>query len=78
MTESEKSPTLMTGWRSIETAPKDGRRFQLLIPYDRNIFSEEECTDEGCWEPDSGRRGCFRFDGDDGPDDIQPTHWRPL
>ena len=21
--------------------------------------------------------GCFRFDGEDGPHDIQPTHWMP-
>ena len=61
-------------WRPIETAPRDGSRIVLLIPYAREKFSEAECTDEGCWDADDK---CFRFDGDDGPDDIQPTHWRP-
>lgn len=78
-------------WRPIETAPHDGTRVALLIPYARWKFSEKQCTDEGYWEPlpprlkagmgvpqwgvDAG--GCWRFDGDDGGFDIQPTHWRP-
>lgn len=63
-------------WRPIATAPKvDGRRVCLLIPYDRSIFTEAQCADEGHW---SDADNCWRFDGDDGPDDIQPTHWRPL
>lgn len=66
--------TPTTIWQPIKTAPKD-RRIQLLIPYDRSKFSEAECTDQGCWDPHAG---CFRFDGDDGPGDIQPTHWREV
>lgn len=62
-------------WRHMDFAPKDGTRVKLLIPYDRNRFTEAECTDEGSW---SDAEKCWRFDGDDGPDDIQPTHWRPI
>jgi hypothetical protein len=83
-------------WRPIETAPKDGSRIALLIPYRREKLSEAECTDEGYWDAEVERlhwgdrktdpdwkklrpvaKGCFRFDGDDGPFDMQPTHWRP-
>jgi len=81
-------------WRPIESAPRDGSRIALLIPYSKEKFSEADCTDEGFWQPlslgakasigmgipqwgvDGG--GCWRFDGDDGGFDIQPTHWRPL
>lgn len=62
-------------WHPIETAPRDGMRIKLLIPYSRAHFSEAECTDQGAWVDEER---CFRFDGDDGPDDIQPTHWAPL
>jgi hypothetical protein len=65
-------------WQPIETAPKDGRKMKLLIPYAPEMYSEAECTDVGRWDSKSGENGCFRFDGDDGPDDIQPTHWAPL
>ena len=34
-------------WRPIGTAPRDGSRIELLIPYARDKFSEAECTDEG-------------------------------
>lgn len=82
----------MSDWQDIKTAPRDGTRIQLLIPYEPSMYSELDCTDEGYWEPLSydpvGLRftpdwaikdgGCFRFDGDDGSCDIQPTHWKPL
>jgi hypothetical protein len=85
----------MAEWQPIETAPRDGTRIQLLIPYDRDKFTEAQCTDEGYWDADVEHdvnrrqpdgtwklvvieRGCFRFDGDDGAFDIQPTHWRPI
>lgn len=64
--------TKITAWQPIATALKD-RRIALLIPYERSIFTEEECTDEGEWDIEAS---CFRFDGDDSPQDIQPTHWR--
>lgn len=71
-------------WWPIETAPKDGSRVTLYIPYDQDMFTVEQCTDEGWWvamEPDQftppwASDGCWRFDGDDGPYDIQPTHWK--
>lgn len=65
----------MSDWQPIETAPKDGTPIKLLIPYSPEIFPESDCTDRGFW---SAEDSCFRFDGDDGPDDIQPTHWMPL
>jgi len=81
-------------WRPIETAPQDGTRVDLLIPYCRDRFTEAQCTDKGFWEPLQGydradiawvfrqwgidAGGCWRFDGDDGGFDIQPTHWRPV
>lgn len=72
-------------WQPIETAPRDGTRIELLIPYTREKFSEAECTDYGYWDAEvessyvraEQQKGCFRFLGDDGPFDIQPTHWRP-
>lgn len=82
----------MSEWRDIATAPKDGTRVRLLIPYSRELYTEAECTDCGHWEPlpeDANARlgtpewgiaagGCWRFDGDDGAFDIRPTHWQPL
>lgn len=64
----------MDEWRDISSAPRDGTRIKLLIPYCRKTFTEAECTDHGKW---SVKFQCFRFDGDDGPNDIQPTHWMP-
>src|SRR6185312_16047375 len=70
------------GWQPIETAPRDGSRIQLLIPYNPYKFSDADCTDEGYWDAEAvwpyepRKVGCFRFSGDDGPFDIQPTHWR--
>ena len=62
-------------WQPIESAPRDGARISVLIPYDPEIYTESQRTDEGWWDPDDE---CFRFTGDDGPDDLQPTHWQPL
>jgi len=91
----DRAGSQTTGWQPIETAPRDGRRIRLLIPYDRSVFTEADCTTEGHWDakaldpyvykdgriifdPDNGEVGCFRFDGDDGSFDIQPSHWSPL
>lgn len=72
-------------WLPISSAPKDGMIIELLIPCNRDIFSEKQCTDVGYWDKNAGsghprltENGCFRFNGDDGAFDIQPTHWRPL
>lgn len=79
------------GWQPIETAPRDGTVVKLLIPYEPSIFSEEQCADVGYWQDWSQASmkrmgmdwekwggGCWRFNGDDGEFDIQPTHWMPL
>ncbi len=63
------------GWQPIESAPKDGGSVLLYIPYSPEKFPPEECADVGRWNDEDG---CFRFNGDDGPDDIQPTAWMPL
>lgn len=73
-------------WQDISTAPRNGFKVQLLIPYNRRLFTEKQCTDVGYWEvrlhdsrvPSWAKGGCWRFKGDDGPYDIQPTHWKPL
>lgn len=80
----------MSEWMPIETAPRDGRRVRLWIPYDSN--SEETCSDIGSWVVESEKMlaaeycpewvrsegGYWEFDGDDGPWDMQPTRWMPL
>lgn len=48
-------------------APRDGRRMSLLIPY-----SPRPQWDVGYW---CDKDECFRYDGDDGPNDIQPIKW---
>jgi len=62
----------MAEWQPIETAPRDGGPVVLYIPYAPEKFSIRDCMDLGYW---SKRDNCWRFTGDDGPDDIQPTHW---
>jgi len=54
-------------WQPIETAKKDGAIVQLRV-----MFNEPLNT-AGSWE-----HTCWRYYGDDGCDDNQPTHWRPL
>lgn len=55
-------------WRPIGEAPKDGKQLLwLLIPYSAPY---EACVTAGFFA-----NGCFRFFGDDGPEDIQPTHF---
>jgi hypothetical protein len=69
----------MTEWRSIETGPHDGTYVRLFIPYQYAISKPWTCEDVGRWEADEGEGGgCWRFSGDDGPDDIQPIAWAPL
>jgi len=60
-------------WWPIEIAPRDGTEIKVLIPYNHDQFTEEQCIDIGYWEEESKS---FRFMGDDGPNDIQPTHWK--
>lgn len=81
---ADRAATLLPGgWRKMRSAPKDGRRVHLFIPYDRGLFSAEECQTKGYWDATSciyhlRKPGCWRFDGDDGAFDIQPIGWRPL
>lgn len=80
-------------WFTMDSAPKDGSRVELWIPY--TAGTEEACADAGHWDAEVQHRahrrdeagvfqlvvigkGCWRFDGDDGAFDIQPTAWRPL
>ena len=70
-------------WYTMESAPRDGSRIELWIPYTKG--TEDVCADVGYWDAEAGaghpripEKGCFRFDGDDGPFDIQPSAWRPL
>ena len=65
------------GWRDIESAPRHprdaghsyGPLVWVLIPY-----TPPE-ADIGWWDRHAK---CWRFTGDDGPDDIQPIKWAPL
>lgn len=61
-------------WMPIDTAPKDGTYVLLVIPYD------EPSVTVGAYDGVHPREHwhSWRFDGDDGPCDIQPTHWLPL
>lgn len=72
----------MAEWRDMESAPRDGTWVKLLIPYDRLKFSEAECTDAGYWDADAEfpdhPKGCWRYEGDDGPFDMAPVAWMPL
>lgn len=63
------SESAVGDWRPIETAPRDGTRVRLQVQFER-IF-----VTQGRW---SSRQGCWRYDGDDGPGDNQPTHWRSI
>lgn len=79
----EDLPPSPRKWFTMDSAPKDGTRVALWIPYTAN--TEATCADEGYWDPEAGanhpripEKGCWRFDGDDGPFDIQPTAWRPI
>ena len=57
-------------WQDIETAPRiAGKRIIVHIAYD-----EPDVT-LGWWDAGSE---CWRNLGDDGPGDMQPTHWMPL
>lgn len=70
-------------WKPIETAPREPRKrghtrgplIGLLIPYEPKLFRYEDCQDVGYW---CTFDKCFRFSGDDGPHDMQPTHWCEL
>lgn len=71
------TPEEELGWLPIVAAPRaprdEGHSFGplvwVLLPY-----STYE-ADIGWW---CAHDGCFRYTGDDGPHDIQPTHFKPL
>ena len=74
--ETETPPN--PGWQPIETAPKEpstnewgngGPYILLAIPFD------PPATCQGWW---CHKTNCWRYKGDDGPEDIQPTKWMPL
>lgn len=68
----------MSEWKTIDSAPK-----KLVHPAADTAewvflkFSQYEDWDNrlGYFSP---REGCFRYEGDDGADDVQPTHWKKI
>ncbi len=72
-----------TGWRPIDTAPRDGTRVDLWVIHpDRPGYRETDCR----WETDDegsewfDRRGGMveGFKILDQPYLIRATHWRPI
>jgi hypothetical protein len=80
-------------WRPIETAPKRPLRASrqsdhfptrngeiikhgpiIIVAFGYKGF-EKWKSDVGYW---SDYYKCWRFLEDDGPNDVQPTHWMPL
>jgi hypothetical protein len=63
----------MSEWRDIESAPKDGSRFVVLIPKDWRRAHYRPCI--AYWERAMTRP---RFIFDDWSKAPGPTHWMPL
>lgn len=53
------------GWRTMDTAPRDGTRFHGWFPAHGSI--------PGCVADVSWHHGCWHH-----PHFVEPTHWRPL
>jgi hypothetical protein len=83
----------MSGWQSIETAPKDGTPFQARIPGhgSDNIIAwmdgliDSDGKDSGGWyfvedqePPDSWTDGICWAVNEDGVASVQPTEWQAL
>lgn len=79
-------------WFTMDSAPLDGSKIELWIPYTvgtEEICSDVGYWDANAEHRTNARgsdgkfvfttidKGCFRFSGDDGVFDIQPTAWRP-
>lgn len=65
--------TLVSGWRSMDSAPRDGTR--VLLWYEEL----EPHTIQGQWDADFGWVDVWnndKIEGDSGS--IWPTHWQPL
>lgn len=60
-----------SGWRGIESAPKDGTIVQLFF---RNQFGED-VRHHGKWD---GKQWNDPWNDDDTGTDIPATHWQPL
>jgi hypothetical protein len=68
-------------WQPIETAPKDGTRVLIYVPYDDGdgeVYLASFGYDVGygngpSWQPEYAEVAMFNS-----PDDRQPTHWMPL
>lgn len=84
---------LVTAWRPIETAPRDGTEIQARIPGNGEdnviawIGDLINCNGEYCgaWAftrdqepPDCWTDGYCWEVNEDGGDSVQPTHWAPL
>lgn len=57
----------MSRWIPIGDAPTDGTVIRLLVEFEHPLETF------GCWDG-----GCFRYVGDDGPFDIQPSGYLPI
>jgi hypothetical protein len=80
---------MMTEWKTIDSAPKDGTTIILFCPQgDGNPGSEwrvtsgEWCDEPGCdngyGEEVRGFTGWLSWDGGFSEDTMMPTHWMPL
>jgi len=74
---------LLPGWRSIETAPKDGTKFDVWYPSnDAAVPTPAHRVTDVYW---SDVQSDFCTDGSYGPEEPsplmlhpRPTHWQPL
>ena len=66
----------LTGWKPIETAPKDGTPLLLFTPRsDGKYFWIEQCTFDPDVKPNGG--WLSDIDGEHLEDVQKPTHWTP-
>jgi hypothetical protein len=68
-------------WQKMETAPKDGTEFLMVLERRVVIGKWYDLTDNKYydWSCDVHKGWCWEWDGHSGDcDTVQPTHWMPL